>query len=76
VRSVETYRAKHHVHERHTTLGREPNGGTQHWDFKHAAERIDDARRAIGHTRDTHAIAHHRNGHSRGIGRDIGGRGR
>jgi conjugative relaxase-like TrwC/TraI family protein len=75
VRSVETYRAKHHVHERHTTLGREPNGGTQHWDFKHAVEHIDDARRAIGHTRDTHAIAHHRDGHSRGIGREIGGRG-
>jgi uncharacterized coiled-coil DUF342 family protein len=79
VRSVETYRAKHHVHERHTTLGREPNGGTQHWDFKHAVERIADARHAIGHTRDTHAIAHHRDGHGhghgRGIGREIGGRG-
>jgi hypothetical protein len=76
VRSVETYRAKHHVHERHTTLGREPNGGTQHWDFKRAVERIDDARRAIGHTRDTHAIAHHRDGQGRGIGRELGGRGR
>jgi hypothetical protein len=76
VRSVETYRAKHDVHERHTALGREPSGGTERWDFKRAAEHIDDARRTIGHARDAHAIAHHRDGHGRGIGRQIGGHGR
>lgn len=76
VRSVETYRAKHHIHERHTALGREPSGGTERWDFNRAAEHIDDARRTTGHSRDAHAIAHHRDGHGRGIGREIGGRGR